>query len=174
MGQKQKEPLSIEQFSENLATFAINRDDLKMLLNSLPENSGLNVTAVEYELQILKIISIGWAISFYMTDSNNKQAVTTRFWENIREISQNISTLTQTTTGTGIDYFSILRERLDVYIKAMKENSREITNPSSIMGPVFADACNSTDNAVAILLGTKMFTLCLGSVKEYIDAVEIQ
>ncbi|HKK90352.1 MAG TPA: hypothetical protein VJ936_03065, partial [Desulfobacteraceae bacterium] len=72
MGQAKKEALSIEKLAENLATFAIDRNDLKMLMGGIPDNSDLNLTSVEYELQILKILSVGWAISFYMPTGDNK------------------------------------------------------------------------------------------------------
>lgn len=55
---------------------------------------------------------------------------------------------------------------------SMEENPRELTDPTQVIGPAFADVCNSKDNAAAILVGTKMFTLTMGAVKEYIDAIE--
>jgi len=174
MGQLKKDPLTVEKLAENLATYAIDRNDLKEMLKTLPEDTGLNITTVEYELQILKILSVGWAISFYMPAGDNKKNVTRLFWEYIREISKNISNLTETTTGKAIDYFAILRQRLDDYVAAMQHHSSRVKDPSVIMGPVFANACKSPDNPIAILAGTKMFTLCLGGVKEYLDAVEIQ
>jgi uncharacterized linocin/CFP29 family protein len=129
---------------------------------------------VEYELGILKILSVGWGISFFMAASDkNKLPVTESFWEMVQEISKNISSLTQTTTGTQIDYFNILKERLDIYVKGMKKNNGQQSNPSSVMGPIFARICKTPDNAMAILTGTKMFTLTLGAVKEYINAVNM-
>ncbi|MFO7751437.1 MAG: hypothetical protein R6V54_15240 [Desulfobacteraceae bacterium] len=174
MGQAKKEALSIEKLAENLATFAIDRNDLKMLMQGIPDNSDLNLTSVEYELQILKILSVGWAISFYMPAGDNKTDLSRIFWEYIREISKNISNLTETTTGESVDYFSILKERLDDYVKIMQENPNGESEPSMVMGPAFAEACNSPGNAIAVLTGTKMFTLTLGGVKEYLNAVEIQ
>ncbi|HKK89815.1 MAG TPA: hypothetical protein VJ936_00295, partial [Desulfobacteraceae bacterium] len=96
------------------------------------------------------------------------------FWEYIREISKNISNITETTTGESVDYFSILKERLDDYVKIMQENPNGASEPSVVMGPAFAEACNSPGNAIAVLTGTKMFTLTLGGVNEYLNAVEIQ
>jgi hypothetical protein len=61
---KKKEPLKAEQMAQDLATFAFDRTDTKELLTSIPENSNLNLTTIEYELQILKILSAGWGISF--------------------------------------------------------------------------------------------------------------
>ena len=77
------------------------------------------------------------------------------------------------TSGKDIDYFNILKERLDKYVFVLQKNSEVQSGTSSIIGSTFAEICNADDNAVAILTGTKMFTLTLGSVKEYLDAVEI-
>ncbi|SLM30044.1 conserved hypothetical protein [Desulfamplus magnetovallimortis] len=174
MGQKKIEPLSIQKLGENLALFAINRDDLKQLMATIPEgDETINLTTLEYELQILKILSVGWGLAFYMPESEKKQQASQIFWENIRDISKNISTLTANTTGKQIDYFNILKNRLDDYLKIMQENSQGVTDPSQIIGPSFAEACHCPDNAIAILVGTKMMTLTLGAVKEYLDAVEI-
>ena len=174
MKPRKKETITVEKLAQNLSTFAIDRTDLKELLTSIPENSDLNLTTLEYELQILKILSVGWGISFFIPATDkNKVVVTELFWEAIREISRNISTLTQTTTGQHIDYFDILKQRLDTYLKMMRKNPDEAQNPAIIMGPAFAFACQCKDNAIAILTGTKMFTLTLGAVKEYLNLVRI-
>ena len=172
---KKRENISVEQLAQNLASFAIDRTDLKQLLNAIPDNIGLNLAIIEYELQILKILSVGWAISFYMAITDkNKAPLTQIFWECIREISQNISHLTQTTTGEDLDYFDILKKRLNTYLEIMKEKPEESQNPANIMGPAFANICNSQNDAITILTGTKMFVLTLGAIQEYLNAVEIE
>ena len=174
MAQKKQETITVHQLAQNLATFAVDRTDLKELLATLPENNALNLTTIEYELQILKILSVGWAISFFMPATDqNKGSLTQTFWESIRQISQSISTLTQTTTGKNIDYFEIIKERLNTYLKTMQDNPDEVQNPASIMGPAFANICKCDNEPIAVLVGTKMFTLTLGAVKEYLNAVKI-
>ncbi|MCD4718783.1 MAG: hypothetical protein K8S13_02850 [Desulfobacula sp.] len=174
MEHDKKDPLSVQQLAQDLAAFAIDRTDLKKFLAAIPENSDLNLTIIEYELQILKILSVGWAISFFMPATDkNKGPLTQLFWEVIKELSQNISTLTQTTIGQSIDYFEILKQRLNTYLKVMQNNPDEAQNPANIMGPAFANACKCEDDAIAILTGTKMFTLTLGAVKEYLNTVKI-
>ncbi|MCG8636091.1 MAG: hypothetical protein MI863_19820 [Desulfobacterales bacterium] len=169
------EKISVEQLARNLAGFAIDRTDLGELMAALPRENKLNVTTVEYELGILKILSVGWAIAFYMAASDkNKAPLTETYWEMIREISQNISTLTETTTGTRIDYFNILKERLETYVSRMQDNPDQASEPTAVMGPVFAQVCNSPGDPMAILTGTKMFTLTLGAVKEYLAAVTLE
>jgi hypothetical protein len=171
---KKKQILTIQQLAQNLATFAIDRRDLKELLAAIPENSAVNITTIEYELQLLKILSVGWAISFFMPASDkNKAALSEVFWENIREVAEKISTLTETTSGTKIDYFDILKERLNTYLKVLQNTQDDIENPAEIMGPAFAVACNAPNEAVAVLTGTKMFTLTLGAVKEYLAMIII-
>ncbi|MCK5542028.1 MAG: hypothetical protein KAI40_04995 [Desulfobacterales bacterium] len=175
MGQVKKQELFVEKFGENLSIFAINRDDLKELLSFIPKNSELNLTTIEYELQILKIISVGWAISFYMSKSdNNKKAVSQIYWTHIREISKNISNLTSVTSGKQIDYFEILKKRLDKYVEVLQKSQGAKSGTPSIIGSVFAEICNFENDAVAILTGTKMFALTIGAVKAYLDAVEIK
>lgn len=174
MGQEKQEVLTVQKLARDLATFAIDRKDLKEFLAALPKDGNLNLTTIEYELQILKILSVGWAISFFMPATDqNKGPLAQLFWEYIREISNNISNLTETTTGQRIDYFEILKQRLDTYLKIMQENAKEALNPANVIGPVFASVCNSENNAIAVLTGTKMFTLTLGAVKEYLNAVKI-
>ena len=175
MGQVKKQSLYIEKFGENLSTFAINRDDLKELINAIPNDQKLNLTAIEYELQILKIISVGWAISFFMPQSDiNKKALSEIYWTYIREISHNISNLTGVSTGEQIDYFEVLKKRLDIYVAVLQKKSEKTSETSAVIGSVFADLCNSPDCAAAVLTGTKMFTYTIGGVKEYLDAVEIK
>jgi len=174
MGQEKKEPLTIQQLAQDLATFAIDRTDIKELLTTIQENSNLNLTTIEYELQILKILSVGWGISFFMPASDkNKEPLTQIFWEYIRETSNNISTLTKTATGQSIDYFDILKKRLDTYLTIMQKNPDEIQNPANIIGPAFALACDNGNDAFVTLIGTKMFTLTLGAVKEYLNMMKI-
>lgn len=174
MGQKKRETLPPKKLAQNLATFAIDRTDLKNLLATLPEESHPHLTAIEYELQLLKILSVGWALAFFMPATDkNKGVVTEMFWTTIQEISNNISTLTQTTTGQNIDYFEILKQRLDTYLAIMHKNPDDVQNPATVIGPAFAAACHCENDAAAVLTGTKMFTLTLGAVKEYLNAVKI-
>nr|WP_319394555.1 hypothetical protein [uncultured Desulfobacter sp.] len=167
--------LSVDQVAENLSAFAIDRADIKSLLGAVPEEHPIDMNRLEYELAILKILSVGWALAFFMpTTDKNKAPLTQSFWEQIREISNNVSTLTETTTGTKVDYFNILKERLDTFVAQMQENQTEDADPTGVMGPVFAEACGAPDDPVVILVGTKMFALTLGAVKEYLAAVKIK
>ncbi len=174
MSEEKTKIISREAAAVNLATFAIDRTDLKELLSAVPEENTLNMTTIEYELQILKIITVGWGISFYMPVSDrNREPLAQLFWENIRDVAQKISTLTETTSGTSINYFEIIKDRLNTYLKVMEESSQDVSNPASVMGPAFAVTCNHPNDAYVLLTGTKMFTLTLGAVKEYLNSVRI-
>ena len=167
--------LTVEESARHLASFAIDRTDLKSLMDAIPKADDINLTTIEYELGILKILSVGWGLSYFMAPTDHKKGPLTDFyWQMIREVSQNISILTETTTGKKIDYFNILKERLDVYVTRMKESPKGLEDPSMVMGPVFAETCGVPGNAAAVLTGTKMFTLTLGAVKEYLNTVTIQ
>jgi len=167
--------LTVDQVAENLSAFAIDRADIKSLLGSIPEGHPIDLTRLEYELAILKILSVGWGLAFFMPATDmNKAPLTQTFWEQIRQIANNVSTLTETTTGNRIDYFAILKERLDTFVQQMQEHQAEKTDPTDVMGPVFANACGTPDDPVVILAGTKMFALTLGAVKEYLAAVKIK
>jgi DNA repair exonuclease SbcCD ATPase subunit len=174
MEAQNKDTITIEKLAQNLASFAIDRADLKELMSAIPKENNLNLTTIEYELSILKILSVGWGISFFMAVTDkNKATLTQLFWEMIKEISKKISELTQTTTGTQMDYFSILKQRLAVYVEQMQDNPEQANNPALIMGPVFADLSGSPGDAIATLTGTKMFALTLGAVKEYINILSV-
>ena len=174
MGQHRKDPVPMAKVAENLAAYAIDREDLKSMIRNLPEGSGINITTLEYELQILRILSVGWGLAFFMEEGDQKKQLTTLFWSNINEIAKNISNLTQSTTGGNIDYFQILKTHMDAYLATMEAQGRTASDPAAVIGPAFADSCGMSGNAVAVLAGTKMFTLCLGGVKEYLAAVTIQ
>ncbi|MGD9826765.1 MAG: hypothetical protein AB7U36_20650 [Desulfobacter sp.] len=167
--------LTVDQVAENLSAFAIDRADIKSLLGAIPQGHPIDLTRLEYELAILKILSVGWGLAFFIpaTDTN-KTPLTQTFWEQIRQIANSVSTLTETTTGTRIDYFGILKERLDTFVQQMQKHQAQKVNPTNVMGPVFANACGTPDDPVVILAGTKMFALTLGSVKEYLAAVKIK
>lgn len=164
--------LTVEETARHLAGFAIDRTDLKQLLASLPKETGLNLITIEYELSILKILTVGWGISYFMSVSDkNKPVLSNRFWQMVQKFSSSISTLTETTTGQQIDYFNILKKRLDTYVGVMQAGSADTENPAAVMGPAFAGACGCPDNAIAMLSGSRMFSLTLGAVKDYLAAV---
>jgi len=56
---KNTEKTAVEQAGEDLFKFAFDREDVKILMGRLPEKAPTIRNTVEYELQILKIVSTG-------------------------------------------------------------------------------------------------------------------
>jgi hypothetical protein len=72
---------TIEQAGEDLFNFAIERDDVKWLIAGLAKESTVKRTSVEYELQLLKIISVGWSISYFLEGTpKRKTSLSQIFW----------------------------------------------------------------------------------------------
>ncbi len=82
-----------------MISFAIDREDVKWLMAQLPEEAEIMRGTVEYELQILEIISVGWSISYYLENSSHKNQLLELYWNTVYELSQCIST----TAGFMID-----------------------------------------------------------------------
>ena len=82
----------IEKTGEDLFNFAIDREDVKWLMDRLPPEADVKRTTVEYELQILKIITVGWSISYYLANSPQKNVLVERYWNDVNEFSRNLTT----------------------------------------------------------------------------------
>jgi len=163
----------IQQAAEDLFNFAIERDDTKWLMARLPAEADINPTTVAYELQILKIISVGWSISFFLEEWPEKQQLVEQFWEAVRAFSQSLSTTTEMMTGQDIDYFQVLKGRLDSYLDALRQNP-EASNPEAVIGPEFARHCGNANDLFAVYTGGRMFSGVTGRVREYLDAANLQ
>ncbi|VVS91152.1 hypothetical protein [Desulfoluna spongiiphila] len=171
MATAEKQDVTLKTMCENLAAFAVDREDIKQLLATLPENDDVKTVTVEYELQLLKIISAGWAISVYMDGKKEKESLAEHFWLIIREFSKNLSETLHLTTGADVDYFETLKKRLNTYLAAMeKTGSGEATQA---VGPEFARLCGSPDNAFVTLNGARIFHLTVTAVQEYVGSVKI-
>lgn len=172
MGKNEKTVTEAKTVSENLATFSVDRDDIVQVLATLPEDQGINKVTVEYELQLLKILTVGWSISYHMNKASKKEEISELFWYLIRDFSKNISEMTETTTGTSVDYFETIKERLNYYLSALEGGSGN--DPAALIGPRFSDVCKAGENVFVILAGARIFNGAVAAVKEYLDAVEIQ
>jgi hypothetical protein len=167
-----KKRAKIEQAGEDLFKFAIDREDLKEVMAHLPLEADIRRVTVEYELQILKIISVGWSLSYYLENSPQKNQLARTYWEAIREFSTSLSTTTELLVGHDIDYFQILKDRLDMYLDALSKHS-DASQPVAVIGPEFARTCGNVDDAFTVLCGARMFTATMGSVKEYLEAARL-
>jgi hypothetical protein len=153
---------------EPLFQFAIDRGDMQTILDSLPPEAQEKRVTLEYEIQILRIVSVGWAIAFFLTEESLKDSLGQRFWDQIRSFAATLSTATSLTVGSNIDYFDVLKQRLDYYVGAM-DRAGQRHQPAMAIGPAFAEACGDKDDAFACLAGSKMFTHTIHAVREYLD-----
>jgi len=163
----------IEKAGEDLFNFAVDREDVKALVAKLPEETDIQGVTVEYELQILKIISVGWSISYYLEKGPQKNQLAEFYWQAVQQFSKSLSASTELMTGQEIDYFRILKDRLDMYLGALNENPY-VSQPVSVIGPEFARTCGNVDDAFTVLTGSKMFSATIGSVKEYLEAINLR
>jgi hypothetical protein len=168
-----KKKSGIEKAGEDLFNFAVDREDIKTLMAYLPESADIRRVTVEYELQILKIISVGWGLSYYLENSPRKNALSALYWSAVHEFSKNLSETTGLMTGHNIDYFQTLKDRLDMYLDALNKNP-DAPEAVVVIGPEFARACGNVDDVFTVMTGSRMFTLTIDSVKKYLEAVKLR
>jgi hypothetical protein len=163
-----------DQAGEDLFNYAIEREDVKLLMEQLSRSAKVKPTTLEYELQILKIISVGWGISYFLAGTpRRKAALGDIFWIAINDFSKDLSQTTGLMTGADIDYFEILKKRLDQYVQAMEGNP-QASDPEVVIGPVFAGYCGDGDDIFAAMAGTKIFTNTVARVRQYLEAVKLR
>lgn len=163
-----------DQAGEDLFNYAIEREDVKLLMGQLSQRAKVKPTSLEYELQILKIISVGWSISYYLTGTpRRKAALADIFWSAINKFSKELSQTTGLMTGADFDYFEILKKRLDQYVQAMADNP-QAPDPAVVIGPVFAGFCGDGDDIFAAMAGTKIFANTVARVRQYLEAVKLR
>lgn len=162
-----------ERAAEDLFNFAIEREDIKTLIAQLPEESECKPEAIEYELQLLKIISTGWSISFFLENTPHRDLLAEAFWKMIHEFSGTLSETTQMMTGQNINYFQIINERLDMYVAALNKKP-DASEPAAVIGPEFARVCGSGEDIFAVMTGSRMFIMTVANVKEFLDAIDLQ
>ncbi len=161
---------TIPEMAENLASYALDRERVLFALSRVPKADAINPVMVEYEIQILQILSVGWSMSYYMESHADKTALVEKFWNLLFEFSENISSVTSLSIGKEINYFQILKERMDTYLMALSGISGS-TDPASVIGPAFAQLCGTTDNVHVIMAGSRIFSLAVEGVKAYLDMV---
>lgn len=158
---------------EQLFQFAIDRGDMIAILDSLPLGVPEKRAALEYEIQLLRIISVGWAIAFFLADSDLKTPIGQHFWDKVRAFSTALSTSASLTVGSDIDYFELLKKRLDTYVGAL-DAAGNVPEPAMAIGPAFAGFCGDPDDACGMLAGSKMFSHTINAVREYLGGTANQ
>lgn len=166
---KQKQT-DVETIGKDLFNFAIDRDDVKWLMAHLAKEADIKRSSVEYELQILKIISVGWSISYFLDDDTLKDPLLERYWNAVYEFSTDLSSTTELMIGQDVDYFQTLKDRLDMYVDALAKNP-EAQEPATVIGPMFARTCGNIDDIFTFMTGSKMFISTITRVREYFEMV---
>jgi hypothetical protein len=162
------QPAGPEAAAAVLFDYAIDREDVKWLMGQLHAAAEVNRHTVEYELQILKIIGVGWSIAYHLENAPSKQPLLEGFWAAVRQYAQGLSQTTELMIGQDVDYFKVLRERLDMYLAAMAQ-SDEKNDPATVIGPAFAGHCGNADDLFTRMTGAKMFVSVVSRVKTYLD-----
>ncbi len=162
----------MDELVEIMFNLAINRDDLKKVISEVPKESDINPVTMEYEIQLLKILSVGWGISYFMGDHPDKNRLAHGFWNAIRDFSISVSKMTSSATGEDIDYFNILRERVDIYVQALNHFS-DVKDPSTVIGPTFAKLCGNEEEAYSLVSGKAIFNSSILNVKNQLESANM-
>jgi hypothetical protein len=165
----------IDQAKADLFNYAIDREEIKWLMENLRREADIDRTAVEYELQALKIVAVGWAISYHMENSPHKKDLLQVFWNKVQEFSRNLSNTTSTMTGADIDYFEVLKNRLDGYVQAISASPEALTakDPAVAIGPKFAALCGNGDDIFTRMTGMSMFVTNVTRTGQYLQQTEL-
>ena len=172
MQQWENDKTSVEQAGQSFFDFAVDREDVKTLVAHLPEEAECKPAAVEYELQLLKIVATGWSISFFMESKPCQEQLAEIFWKLIHTFSADLSETTGLMTGRDIDYFQTLKDRLDMYVDALQDKP-EMSEPAAVIGPEFARLCGNSDDVFTVMTGSRMFILTVTRVKDYLESLVI-
>ncbi len=172
MATAENEKADLEKACENLVNFSVDRDDLNRILAMLPEDEAISRVTVEYEIPLLKIVSVGWAIAYFMENRPEKQALLESFWAAIDKFSRDLSSVTALTVGADIDYFNMIKERMDTYVQALNLQP-DAKDPAAVIGPTFAGICNAPDNIHVVMTGNRVFNTGIIGVKEYLAHINI-
>jgi hypothetical protein len=162
-------PAGPEAAAAVLFDYAVDREDVKWLMRQLHQDANVNRHTVEYELQILKIISVGWSIAYHLENAPMKQPLLEGFWAAVQQYAQGLSQTTELMIGQDIDYFQTLRERLDMYLATMAQ-SDEKNDPATVIGPAFAASCGNAEDLFTRMTGAKMFMSVVRRVRTYLGS----
>jgi len=107
-----------------------------------------------------------------MEDRPEKETLLESFWQAIDEFSKGLSDVTNLTTGADINYFHMIKERVDTYVQTLNMQP-DAKDPAAVIGPTFAGICNTPDNIHVIMTGNRVFNAAIISVKEYLAHINI-
>ncbi len=153
---------------EDLFNFAIDRRDVTAALERLPGQKAARKALVAHELQMLKIISVGWSLSYHLANSPIKQALMIRYWELVREFSGQLDQTTALLVHRDISFFETVRARFNAYLEKM-ETTTGAPEPAVVIGPVFAEHCGSAGEPHTVMAGARLFIGAVAQVRTYLE-----
>lgn len=164
---------TLAQAARDLFDFAVDRSDVKSLMTNLHAAAAISRHAVEYELPLLKIITVGWSLSYFINHGPYKNQISEIYWNAVRDFSLTLSETLELASGKKVDYFEEVKKRLDQYVNAMNENpgARE---PAVVIGPEFASACGNREDTFTVITGARMFISAAASVKKYLEEIKLR
>ena len=171
-GEMTQDNTPLAQAAEDLFNHAMDREDVKWLLARLPEEASVARSKVEYELQILKFISVGWSIAYVLEDAPQKAPLCQRYWEAVQAYAQSLSETTGLMIGQDIDYFQVLKQRLEEYVQALADRP-DANEPAVVIGPEFAHICGNRADLFVEMAGANMFLTTVRRVEQYLGAIDL-
>lgn len=163
-------PISdIDTIADLLFDFAIDRDDIKWSLSQLPEALSTSYHRIDYELQLLKIVTTGWSVSVHLANDPGKEPLAQTFWGKILEFSKELSDTTELMTGCDVDYFELLKERLDDYVAVIAGQAKG-AEPAPFIGIRFAELCKMPDELSVSLAGSRIFNTIVLRVGKFLES----
>ena len=89
------------------------------------------------------------------------------YWNGVQAFCQNLDSVTSLMTPVAIDYFKTIRQRLEDYLAALRQQP-EASDPAAVFGPAYARCCRQEDNIHVVMAGNRIFTGALQAVREYL------
>ncbi len=172
MATSQKKTVGLQEVCENLVRFSLDQGDIQQITERMAEDTVIKPVTMEYEIRILRMVSVGWGIAYFLEGSPYKERLATAFWETIREMSGNISQMSSAVAGEEIDYFAVIKDRIDLYVETVNAFP-DAKDPGPVIGYTFAKLCGDAEDGYALIAGKRIFHLVLAAIKEYMESIEI-
>ncbi|MCF8051646.1 MAG: hypothetical protein K9L59_10450 [Desulfobacterales bacterium] len=164
--------INVAEAANRLLNISVNQNETRADIAALPPEEACSLIAVEYELQLLRIVATGWTISYTVEEERLRKTLSEAFWEGIRIYCSAVSAMTGPVLGKDCDYFSMIRQRVDQYVQAMSHFA-DAGDPARVIGPTFAALCGCGQSAAVISLGRRVFTRCLARAQRFLHEVDI-
>jgi hypothetical protein len=156
--------------ADDLLAYAIDRQDIKWCLAHLPSKSSPNLARIDSELQMLKIIAVGWGLTHRLVDSPLKAPFQEAYWKAVQDFSVRFSETTALLIGQRIDYFQTIRDRLNLYLAAVRDLGPSGGDAGRIIGITLARLCDCGEDLPVGMAAARIFNSALARVGEYLTA----